>query len=275
MKKSTIIKLLALTLLVIASITVYLILIKPKDNKPKREFHLYDIQDNIISEEKVIELTKTIPYVPYLNNVKDAYDGNNVGRLDAIEEIVYNSFIGEGSINVSENNLLEDLNNEYNFYQDNAFTYKVYDSKIVEKYLKKYNLLPEDIENKSILFSIFKIIRLDDQYTLFERTIENYNFIYMLPITLSYTVTHEKDKLIVEEKKLFVVKDGDKYKVYRNTYDAKNDINALVIIEGIDSYTDIMKNDIVRDISNFSKFKSIFKLNDNNEYYWYSTEMIK
>lgn len=276
MKKS--IKIFILILLVITILLfTYYIFFNKKENKFERHYNMYDIQDNIISEEELNELIKTIPYFSYINSVIDAYNGTKVYGLDAIDIIIFNTFYTSKKIDLNNEDpeLLNNLDSQYHFLQNNSYAYLIYDSKSVEAMLAKYHLEFNVLDEKVIILPNYKVTILNNKYTLVEVLNTRESFIQMFPIVISNTVTHEKDKLILEEKKLFVVKDNETYKVYRNTHDAKNNINPIAEIEGIESYADVMKDDTLRTITNFTTFKSIFNKDENGEYYWYSTEMIK
>ena len=291
-------------LVIIASGTTYIFMDK-KDNKPeikennnKENNNEKDNNQNEESEKITLtskEIEEYLSYVPFLDatlpydneseQYADAYSGNK-NTIDTInkEILLYKAYQKSEEINFSSEEQIPELKNLKicNFEPCKLESY--YEENIINKnLLKMYNKTPLNIKELSIPGGA---LYYEKPYYAahFGAGSSTYN-------KINKTVKGEKttDYIIIEEEVLFTrFADYDKdveqivnkipIKIYKNTYDMKNNIKNLnkniIYLDSNKINEDIIKPHSI-DLSNyeFSKYKHTFK-KGTNSYYWYSSEIL-
>jgi len=244
-----------------------------KDNLQEEDMNDKDNQTNDkVDEENIV--TKYLKYVPYLRGtlVNSSYS-----------EIYDDAYFGESTNinNINKNILLYSAitnTKTYDFYQGDripvlengymAFSYHKVDE-VIDYLNKVYNIDNSKLPNE-IKIPGGTIILQDNYYLpIMGAGAASYEkYVY------STTYHEENDKLIIEEDVLFYFYYDSKCNVYANTNDMHNEKNQIDIFN-ID-YSEVKDGiDLKKYINKTpSKYKHIFK-KINNEYVWYSTEVVK
>lgn len=270
--KKNIFKFIIIVFILLSCILLYYLFFRGKEKEVINYDPLYSIQDNIITQAELKNLTNDIPFIPYVTNLIDAYNGGRIQNSDVVGLITLRLLKNE-PIEDASNEILNSLNLQYNFMHETSYSYSLYKSEYLDQIFLKYHLPLEYLNAQFSMLSDIKINRLDNDYTVVEILKSDSQYSLMLPTTISYIVTYDKDTLIIREKKVFIVHKNNEYRIYRTTNDARKDKDAICIVSGIDDYDKVLDNNMDDIILNVFTFQSIFK-KDNNNYYWVSTEKI-
>ncbi|MDE5539165.1 MAG: hypothetical protein K2J20_01615 [Bacilli bacterium] len=225
------------------------------------------------------EIKKYLNYVPYLKATpvdtvyKDAYSGthnqiNTINKTILLYEAYYNTKEYRFS-NWDDAPLIKNIEIEKGRHADGY--YRVED---INSYLNKvFNISASVVPNEIKVPS--RILFLQDDYYMAVGVAGAERY---YKYTGSYDYSIENDSLIIYEDALFYfvdyssieTPDNVTYKIYKNTDDMHNEVNAIGSFEYIyESEVDLSKYTD----KELTKFKHVFKKNDSG-YYWYSTEVV-
>lgn len=268
--KNVLIVIMFVIILFLTALTIYVVVYR-KDNDVDNKDN--NIQENGNNDANLSdsEMAKYLEYVPYLESTlveesyDDAYSGKNV-NIDQINKniLLYSAITNTERYDFKHGDSIPKLENGF----DAISYYNVID---INDYLNKvYNIDNSNMPNK-IKISGGTVVLKDNYYlpvmgagsTPYDKYV--------------YSTKHylENNNLVIEENVLFYIYNiGDsKCNVYANTSDMHNETNVIDIFD-LD-YT-LANNISLKDYTDKTptKYKHTYK-KVNNEYVWYSTEIVK
>ena len=280
-RKDTLILILVIIVFILTALSLYLVIDKKdndinNDNKNNQQENENNNESINLSEKEIEEYLKHVPYlngglVNQADNYDDAYNGHKIDVNDIDKSmLLYNAIMNSSEYVFSQGEeipLIKNFGNGYDGMQANSY----YKESVINNYLKKvYNVnnlnMPREIKVPG-----GSVILQDGYYLkIMGAGAAKYDkFVYSTNYYL------ENNNLVIEENTLFYIYNvGDsKCNVYANTSDMHNEIN---IIDTFNLDYTLADNISLKDYTDKTptKYKHTYK-KVNNEYVWYSTEIIK
>lgn len=271
-----IITVIILLILVILSLIGYIIYEKIKSDRTLQNSNNIKTSTSTTTKINIIkpsdkEIEEFLSYVPIkpetdlISNYNEYYDYDEdaySGKIENINNINEKLLLAYAYNNAKETNTEEEITSNMcgDTSKCRADKY-VLETDLISEMKKMYNI--NTINSKSFKIS-GGIVEQNEKYYLAFMNLGAYP-INKINKILNYEFNNED--LVIYEKAGFIVDLQGKISILKTTN--KNDITKE------DPYTN--KDDatkyIEKNINEFNTYKHTFKLNENNNYYWYSTEL--
>lgn len=266
-----------LLIIVILSLIGYIIYEKIENDKTKQNLNNITTSSTITNKSNKLsdkELEEYLSYVPISNFYEnDAYSGKKIDANKIEKNILY-----ENVINKCENikNINESISTKYCNEEEckHANHYNV--SEFYDKLKTMYNINGKTLDITDFDTTNYGVSKTNNYLIAVQNSSDTrftkVNKIKNYKITENELIIYEQAGLIIEEGgfigiyKYHIINDEN---TFVKKYQLSNDEDESKLLD----YYNSAKEYIEENINEFNTYKHTFKLNENNSYYWYSTEL--
>lgn len=266
-----------LLIIVILSLIGYIIYEKIENDKTKQNLNNITTSITITNKSNKLsdkELEEYLSYVPISNFYEnDAYSGKKIDANKIEKNILY-----ENVINKCENikNINESISTKYCNEEEckHANHYNV--SEFYDKLKTMYNINGKTLDITDFDTTNYGVSKTNNYLIAVQNSSDTrftkVNKIKNYKITENELIIYEQAGLIIEEGgfigiyKYHIINDEN---TFVKKYQLSNDEDESKLLD----YYNSAKEYIEENINEFNTYKHTFKLNENNSYYWYSTEL--
>lgn len=266
-----------LLILIILSLIGYIIYDKIENDKTKQNLNNITTSSTITNKSNKLsdkELEEYLSYVPISNFYEnDAYSGKKIDANKIEKNILY-----ENVINKCENikNINESISTKYCNEEEckHANHYNV--SEFYDKLKTMYNINGKTLDITDFDTTNYGVSKTNNYLIAVQNSSDTrftkVNKIKNYKITENELIIYEQAGLIIEEGgfigiyKYHIINDENPFV---KKYQLSNDEDESKLLD----YYNSAKEYIEENINDFNTYKHTFKLNENNNYYWYSTEL--
>lgn len=266
-----------LLIIVILSLIGYIIYEKIENDKTKQNLNNITTSITITNKSNKLsdkELEEYLSYVPISNFYEnDAYSGKKIDANKIEKNILY-----ENVINKCENikNINESISTKYCNEEEckHANHYNV--SEFYDKLKTMYNINGKTLDITDFDTTNYGVSKTNNYLIAVQNSSDTrftkVNKIKNYKITENELIIYEQAGLIIEEGgfigiyKYHIINDENPFV---KKYQLSNDEDESKLLD----YYNSAKEYIEENINDFNTYKHTFKLNENNNYYWYSTEL--
>lgn len=266
-----------LLIIVILSLIGYIIHEKIENDKTKQNLNNITTSSTITNKTNKLsdkELEEYLSYVPISNFYEnDAYSGKKIDANKIEKNILY-----ENVINKCENikNINESISTKYCNEEEckHANHYNV--SEFYDKLKTMYNINGKTLDITDFDTTNYGVSKTNNYLIAVQNSSDTrftkVNKIKNYKITENELIIYEQAGLIIEEGgfigiyKYHIINDENPFV---KKYQLSNDEDESKLLD----YYNSAKEYIEENINDFNTYKHTFKLNENNNYYWYSTEL--